>query len=127
MSLFYSVDPSQRANCITGPSENDSWAMLDEMIEELARFLPSAAKKYDLEGWFPASCPLPTVQSTKLEDLRSDTVRNKNNEQTKQYVHMLTSTLTATEFRHSQELPARLTFLPFKTKPFVTETKGKKS
>ncbi|KAJ4868329.1 Serine--tRNA ligase [Raphanus sativus] len=87
----------------------------------------AAAKKYDLEGWFPASCPVPTVQSTKLEDLRSDTVRNKNNEQTKQYVHMLTSTLTATEFRHSQELPARLTFLPFKTKPFVTETKGKKS
>lgn len=28
----------QRANCITGPSENDSWAMLDEMMKNSPDF-----------------------------------------------------------------------------------------
>ncbi|CAN8255696.1 unnamed protein product [Cochlearia groenlandica] len=66
------------------------------------------------------------------------------NEQTKQYVHILNSTLTTTERticrilkNYQQEddvdIPMVLqpfmvgeTFLPFKTKPVVPETKGKK-
>ncbi|PNX91233.1 seryl-tRNA ligase [Trifolium pratense] len=88
----------------------------------------AAAKKYDLEAWFPAS----------------QTYRELSNEQLKQYVHLLNSTLTATErticciLENNQkedgvEIPEVLrpfmggkTFLPFKNQP-SSETKGKKS
>lgn len=68
----------------------------------------------------------------------------QSNEQTKQYVHLLNSTLTATERtlccilenyqkEDGVEIPEALrefmggkTFIPFKTKP-ASETKGKKS
>ncbi|WOL15277.1 serine--tRNA ligase [Canna indica] len=59
--------------CITSPNDNDSWEMHEEMLRHSEDFykelkLPyqvvaivsgalndAAAKKYDLEGWFPAS------------------------------------------------------------------------
>ncbi|KAL7227173.1 hypothetical protein ACSBR1_022104 [Camellia fascicularis] len=83
----------------TSPNGNDSWDMHEEMITNSEEFykmlkLPyqivaivsralndAAAKKYDLGGWFPAS----------------STYRQLSNEQAKQVVHLLNSTLTATE------------------------------
>ncbi|KAH9299614.1 hypothetical protein KI387_031296, partial [Taxus chinensis] len=107
--------------CITSPNGNDSWDMHKEMIQNSEDFykelnIPyqivsivsgalndAAAKKYDLEAWFPASktyrelvsCSNCTdYQSRKLE-IRYG--QKKSNEQTKQYAHLLNSTLTATE------------------------------
>ncbi|GLJ09272.1 hypothetical protein SUGI_0105380 [Cryptomeria japonica] len=107
--------------CITSPNGNDSWDMHEEMLKNSEDFykelnIPyrivsivsgalndAAAKKYDLEAWFPASkthrelvsCSNCTdYQSRKLE-IRYG--QKKSNEQTKQYVHLLNSTLTATE------------------------------
>ncbi|KAK9072243.1 hypothetical protein SSX86_008676 [Deinandra increscens subsp. villosa] len=107
--------------CLTKPSANESWEMHEEMIKNSEEFyqmlkLPyqvvaivsgalndAAAKKYDLEAWFPASkthrelvsCSNCTdYQSRKLE-IRCG--QKKGNEQTKQYCHLLNSTLTATE------------------------------
>ncbi|KAL7199314.1 hypothetical protein ACSBR2_021577 [Camellia fascicularis] len=83
----------------TSPNGNDSWDMHEEMITNSEEFykmlkLPyqivaivsgalndAAAKKYDLGGWFPAF----------------STYRQLSNEQAKQVVHLLNSTLTATE------------------------------
>ncbi|CAE6124100.1 unnamed protein product [Arabidopsis arenosa] len=105
--------------CITSP--NDSWAMLEEMLKNSEEFYQAlkipyrvvsvvsgalndaAAKKYDLEGWFPASetyrelvsCSNCTDYQSRRLDIRYG--QNKSNGQTKQYVHMLNSTLTATE------------------------------
>ncbi|KAK3002406.1 hypothetical protein RJ639_021709 [Escallonia herrerae] len=107
--------------CITSPNGNESWEMHEEMIKNSEEFykmlkLPyrvvaivsgalndAAAKKYDLEAWFPASSAYRELvscsnctdyQSRKLE-IRYG--QKKNNEQVKQYVHLLNSTLTATE------------------------------
>ncbi|XP_071703534.1 serine--tRNA ligase-like [Rutidosis leptorrhynchoides] len=107
--------------CITSPDGNDSWDMHEEMLKNSEEFyqmlgLPyrvvsvvsgalndAAAKKYDLEAWFPASktfrelvsCSNCTdYQSRKLE-IRYG--QKKSNEETKKYCHMLNSTLTATE------------------------------
>ncbi|GMQ00782.1 hypothetical protein CsSME_00047709 [Camellia sinensis var. sinensis] len=131
--------------CLTSPSGNDSWDMHEEMITNSEEFykmlkLPyqivaivsgalndAAAKKYDLGGWFPASC----------------TYRELSNEQAKQVVHLLNSTLTATERtmccilenyqrEDGVEIPEVLreymggkTFLPFQI-ALVKEAKGKK-
>lgn len=142
--------------CITNPENNDSWEMHEEMIKNSEEFYQAlnipyqivsivsgalndaAAKKYDLEGWFPASktyrelvsCSNCTdYQSRKLE-IRYG--QKKKNDNTKQYVHLLNSTLTATErticciLENGQkedgvEIPEALrpfmggkTFLPFK-------------
>lgn len=109
----------------------------------------AAAKKYDLEGWFPASqtyrelvsCSNCTDYQSRRLEIRYG--QKKANEQTKQYVHLLNSTLTATERtmccilenyqkEDGVEIPEALqgymggkTFLPFKTP--ASETKGKKS
>ncbi|THG15040.1 hypothetical protein TEA_012215 [Camellia sinensis var. sinensis] len=133
--------------CLTSPNGNDSRDMHEEMITNSEEFykmlkLPyqivaivsgalndAAAKKYDLEGWFPAS----------------STYRELSNEQAKQYVHLLNSTLTTTERttrccilenyqrEDGVEIPevlreymGRKTFLPFQIEP-VKEAKGKKS
>ncbi|KAF8053978.1 hypothetical protein N665_1358s0013 [Sinapis alba] len=155
--------------CITSPNENDSWEMLEEMMKNSEEFyqalrLPyrvveivsgalndAAAKKYDLEGWFPASgtyrelvsCSNCTDYQARRLEIRYG--QKKCNEQVKQYVHMLNSTLTATERticcilenyqrEDGVEVPEVLQpfmdgvkFLPFKTKPVVAETKGKNS
>ncbi|XP_044482650.1 serine--tRNA ligase-like [Mangifera indica] len=154
--------------CITSPNGNDSWEMHEEMIRNSEDFykmlnIPyqivaivsgalndAAAKKYDLEGWFPASqtyrelvsCSNCTDYQSRRLEIRYG--QKKSNEQMKQYVHLLNSTLTATERticcilenyqkEDGVEVPEVLqpfmggkTFLPFKAKP-VAEDKGKKS
>ncbi|XP_044498010.1 serine--tRNA ligase-like [Mangifera indica] len=154
--------------CITSPNGNDSWEMHEEMMKNSEDFyqmlkIPyqivaivsgalndAAAKKYDLEGWFPASqsyrelvsCSNCTDYQSRRLEIRYG--QKKSNEQMKQYVHLLNSTLTATERticcilenyqkEDGVEVPEVLqpymggkTFLPFKTKP-VAEAKGKKS
>lgn len=99
----------------------------------------AAAKKYDLEAWFPSSetyrelvsCSNCTDYQARRLDIRYD----QKKEQTKQqYVHMLNSTLTATErtlccilenYQREDrvDIPEALqcfmggrTFLPFKAK-----------
>ena len=110
----------------------------------------AAAKKYDLEAWFPASqayrelvsCSNCTDYQARRLEIRYG--QKKSNEQMKQYVHLLNSTLTATErticciLENNQkedgvEIPEVLrpfmggkTFLPFKSQP-SNEAKGKKS
>ncbi|KAG2316553.1 hypothetical protein Bca52824_019675 [Brassica carinata] len=155
--------------CITSPNENASWEMLEEMMKNSEDFyqelkLPyrvveivsgalndAAAKKYDLEGWFPASgtyrelvsCSNCTDYQARRLEIRYG--QNKSNEQAKQYVHMLNSTLTATERticcilenyqrEDGVEIPEVLQpfmggekFLHFKTKPVAANTKAKKS
>ncbi|KAM4108382.1 hypothetical protein ACB094_03G041300 [Castanea mollissima] len=153
--------------CITSPDNNESWDMHEEMIKNSEDFykllnLPyqvvsivsgalndAASKKYDLEAWFPASQAHRELVScsncTDYQARRMETRygQKKSNEQTKKYVHLLNSTLTATERtmccilenyqrENGVEIPEALrefmggkTFLPFKTKP-APEAKGKK-
>uniref|UniRef100_A0ACD6A076 Uncharacterized protein n=1 Tax=Avena sativa TaxID=4498 RepID=A0ACD6A076_AVESA len=146
--------------CITSPNDNDSWEMFEEMIKNSEDFYKevvsivsgalndAASKKYDLEAWFPASntyrelvscsnCTdyqarrLGIAYGQKLDD------QSSNNK----FVHMLNSTLTATErtlcciLENYQkeggvEVPKVLRaymggieFLPFKQQPMV----GKKA
>ncbi|GAV63172.1 tRNA-synt_2b domain-containing protein/Seryl_tRNA_N domain-containing protein [Cephalotus follicularis] len=154
--------------CITSPIDNESWKMHEEMLKNSEEFYQAlqipyqvvsivsgalndaAAKKYDLEGWFPASqtyrelvsCSNCTDYQSRRLEIRYG--QKKGNEQAKQYVHLLNSTLTATERticcilenyqrEDGVEIPEVLrpymggkSFLPFKTKP-VPEAKGKKS
>ncbi|XP_059438843.1 serine--tRNA ligase [Corylus avellana] len=153
--------------CITGPDNGESWAMHEEMIKNSEDFyqmlnIPyqivaivsgalndAAAKKYDLEAWFPASqtyrelvsCSNCTDYQSRRLEIRCG--QKKSNEQAKKYVHLLNSTLTATERtmccilenyqkEDGVEVPAALrefmggkSFLPFKNKP-APEAKGKK-
>ncbi|CAK9328368.1 unnamed protein product [Citrullus colocynthis] len=155
--------------CITSPNGNDSWDMHEEMIKNSEEFYKTlnipyqvvaivsgalndaAAKKYDLEAWFPASqtyrelvsCSNCTDYQSRRLEIRYG--QKKSNEQTKQYVHLLNSTLTATERtlccilenyqkEDGVEIPEVLqpymggkTFLPFKAKPATSDAKGKKS
>ncbi|WCJ40032.1 Serine--tRNA ligase cytoplasmic [Euphorbia peplus] len=154
--------------CLTSPNGNDSWDEHEKMIENSEKFyqalnLPyqvvsivsgalndAAAKKYDLEAWFPASntyrelvsCSNCTDYQSRRMEIRYG--QKKSNEQTKQYVHLLNSTLTATERtlccilenyqkENGVEIPEVLRgymggkdFIPFQTNP-STEAKGKKS
>ncbi|EPS69221.1 hypothetical protein M569_05545, partial [Genlisea aurea] len=108
--------------CITGPGGNNSWEMLEEMLKNSEDFyqlqlkIPyrvvaivsgalndAAAKKYDLEGWFPASntyrelvsCSNCTDYQSRRLEIRYG--QKKGNDKEKEYVHMLNSTLTAIE------------------------------
>ncbi|KAL8050473.1 hypothetical protein ABFX02_06G084300 [Erythranthe guttata] len=154
--------------CITTPNGNDSWEMHEEMLKNSEDFykllnIPyqvvaivsgalndAAAKKYDLEGWFPASKAYRELVScsncTDYQSRRLETRfgQKKSNDKTKEYVHMLNSTLTATErtmcciLENNQredgvEIPEVLrefmggkSFIPFKNNT-VKETKGKKT
>lgn len=105
---------------VTSPEDGASYTMLDEMIGNAEKFyqdleLPyrvvsicsgalndAAAKKYDLEAWFPASGAYRELvscsncldyQSRKLE---ARCGAKKMNDANKRYVHMLNSTLCAT-------------------------------
>ncbi|EYU19825.1 hypothetical protein ABFS82_06G084100 [Erythranthe guttata] len=153
--------------CITTPNGNDSWEMHEEMLKNSEDFykllnIPyqvvaivsgalndAAAKKYDLEGWFPASKAYRELVScsncTDYQSRRLETRfgQKKSNDKSKEYVHMLNSTLTATErtmcciLENNQredgvEIPEVLrefmggkSFIPFKNT--VKETKGKKT
>jgi seryl-tRNA synthetase len=105
--------------CITTPEE--SWEMQEEMIKISEQFYQSlnlpyrvinivsgalndaAAKKYDLEAWFPGygtyrelvSCSNCTDYQSRSINIRLRTDKKLNDE--KKYVHMLNGTLTATE------------------------------
>uniref|UniRef100_A0A0E0JK48 serine--tRNA ligase n=1 Tax=Oryza punctata TaxID=4537 RepID=A0A0E0JK48_ORYPU len=107
--------------CVTSPNDNESWEMHEEMIKNSEDFykeigLPyqlvsivsgalndAAAKKYDLEAWFPASKTYrELVSCSNCTDFQARRLgigygQKKNDEQSKQFVHMLNSTLTATE------------------------------
>ncbi|RMZ93000.1 serine--tRNA cytoplasmic [Brachionus plicatilis] len=105
--------------CITEPNEK-SWEMLEEMIGNAEEFnkalgLPyrvitivsgalnnAAAKKYDLEAWFPGSGAFrELVSCSNCTDYQSRRLRircgqtKKMNEEVK-YVHMLNATMCAT-------------------------------
>ncbi|KAK6135970.1 hypothetical protein DH2020_030308 [Rehmannia glutinosa] len=155
--------------CITSPNGNDSWEMHEEMLKNSEDFygllnIPyqvvsivsgalndAAAKKYDLEGWFPASKTYRELVScsncTDYQSRRLETRygQKKSNDKAKEYVHMLNSTLTATErticciLENNQkedgvEIPEVLrvfmggkAFIPFKNNPAAKEPKGKKT
>ncbi|BBN20049.1 seryl-tRNA synthetase [Marchantia polymorpha subsp. ruderalis] len=107
--------------CITSPEDDNSWAMLEEMLKNSEEFyqalgLPyhvvsivsgalndAAAKKYDLEAWFPASktyrelvsCSNCTDYQARNLEIRFG--QKKSNDTVKKYCHLLNSTLTATE------------------------------
>ncbi|KAF2553640.1 hypothetical protein F2Q68_00036648, partial [Brassica cretica] len=147
--------------CITSPNDNASWKLMEEMMEHSKKFYQelkvpyrvvsivsgalndAAAKKYDLEAWFPSSetyrelvsCSNCTDYQARRLDIRYDQKKESNEQQTKQqYVHMLNSTLTATErtlccilenYQREDrvDIPEALqcfmggrTFLPFKAK-----------
>jgi len=103
---------------ITTPEK--SWEMHEEMLATSEEFLQSlkipykvitivsgalnnaAAKKYDIEGWFPGfgefrelvSCSNCTDYQSRSLNVRCGS--KKSNEKEKKYVHMLNSTLSAT-------------------------------
>lgn len=109
--------------CITNPE--DSWNVLEEMILHSEKFYQSlelpyqvisivsgalndaAAKKYDLEAWFPGyeayrelvSCSNCTDYQSRSLEIRLRTPKDKDNKDKgkKDYVHMLNGTLCATE------------------------------
>ncbi|PIN26634.1 Seryl-tRNA synthetase [Handroanthus impetiginosus] len=152
--------------CITSPNGNDSWAEHEQMIKNAEDFykmlkLPyqvvaivsgalndAAAKKYDLEAWFPASntyrelvsCSNCTDYQSRRLEIRYG--QKKSNEKGKEYVHLLNSTLTATQRticcilenyqkEDGVEIPEVLrdfmggkTFLPFKNN-MGKESKGR--
>eukprot|EP00897_Mesotaenium_endlicherianum_P008380 jgi/Mesen1/7570/ME000392S06831 len=107
--------------CITGPDGTLSWEMHEEMLKNSEDYykelgLPyrivaivsgalndAAAKKYDLEAWFPASKTFrELVSCSNCTDFQARRLEirygyKKMNEPSKQYVHLLNSTLTATE------------------------------
>lgn len=106
--------------CITTPEE--SWAMHEEMIKVSEEFYQSlglpykvisivsgalndaAAKKYDLEAWFPGyeayrelvSCSNCTDYQSRSGEIRLRTSKQQTGD-SKVYVHMLNGTLCATE------------------------------
>ncbi|XP_024533912.1 serine--tRNA ligase [Selaginella moellendorffii] len=107
--------------CITSPLGDESWKMHEEMLKNSEDFyqelgIPyqvvvivsgalndAAAKKYDLEAWFPASkayrelvsCSNCTDYQARNLDIRYG--QTTANEQPKHFVHLLNSTLTATQ------------------------------
>ncbi|KAK9805154.1 hypothetical protein WJX72_002468 [[Myrmecia] bisecta] len=108
---------------VTSPYKNKSWEALEEMLTNAEDFysalgLPyqvvnivsgelnnAAAKKYDLEAYFPASkkyrelvsCSNCTDYQSRRLDVRLRTPKIPGGEQKKEFVHMLNCTLTATE------------------------------
>lgn len=106
--------------CITEPNNNKSWEMLEEMISNAEEFnkvlgIPyrvvticsgalnnAAAKKYDLEAWFPGSGAFrELVSCSNCLDYQSRRLRirygqTKKMNQEVEYVHMLNATMCAT-------------------------------
>jgi len=154
--------------CITTPE--NSWEMHEEMLKIAEEFYQSlgipyrvvsivsgalnnaAAKKYDLEGWFPGfnefrelvSCSNCTDYQSRSLGIRCGS--KKQNEKEKKFVHMLNSTLCATtrticailenyQTENGVNVPEVLqsymggaTFLPFvhKEMPVAKGAKGQK-
>lgn len=108
---------------IASPHDDESWKVMDEMMSNAEEFYQSlgisyrvvnivsgelnnaAAKKYDLEAWFPASathrelvsCSNCTDYQSRRLEIRLRSPKTPGAETKKEYVHMLNSTLTATE------------------------------
>jgi len=108
---------------ITSPADDESWAAMEEMLGNAEAFYASlglpyrvvnivsgelnlaAAKKYDLEAWFPASstyrelvsCSNCTDYQARRLGVRMRAPKAVDGEAKKEFVHMLNSTLTATE------------------------------
>ncbi|PSC72955.1 Serine-tRNA ligase [Micractinium conductrix] len=108
---------------ITSPHDDESWKALEEMIGNAEAFYgalgfpyrvvnivsgalnDAAAKKYDLEAWFPASktyrelvsCSNCTDYQARRLDIRLRTAKGPEGESKKEFVHMLNGTLSATE------------------------------
>jgi seryl-tRNA synthetase len=106
---------------VTSPKDNASWQMMEKMIANSEEFYQSlglayqvvnivsgklnnaAAKKWDLEAWFPASqqyrelvsCSNCTDYQSRRLNVRYG-VSKKNQGGDKEYVHMLNSTMCAT-------------------------------
>ena len=113
--------------CVTSPDDDESWKMLENMIATSEEFYKSlgipfrtvaivsgalndaAAKKYDMEAYFPGSGAFrELVSCSNCTDFQARRVEARFGQSaggkkqggavnTKQYVHMLNSTLTATE------------------------------
>ena len=108
--------------CVTSPDGDESWKMQEVMIQNCKDFYQSlgipyrvvnivsgalndaAAKKYDLEAWFPGSNAHRELVScsncTDFQSRRLETrygAQGKGDDGIKKYVHMLNSTLIATE------------------------------
>lgn len=107
--------------CITTPE--NSWAEHEEMIKVAEEFYQSlklpyrvinivsgalndaAAKKYDLEAWFPGyeayrelvSCSNCTDFQSRAMDIKIRTANKKESDKENKFVHMLNGTLCATE------------------------------
>uniref|UniRef100_A0AC35TXP7 Serine--tRNA ligase n=1 Tax=Rhabditophanes sp. KR3021 TaxID=114890 RepID=A0AC35TXP7_9BILA len=105
---------------ICSPRENISWEMFDEMIGNCEEFYQSlgipyqivnivsgelnlaAAKKYDLEAWFPGSKAFrELVSCSNCTDYQSRNLKirygqTKKGDGEPEYVHMLNSTMCAT-------------------------------
>lgn len=110
--------------CVTTPDDNESYDMLETMIGNAEEFYKSigltyqvvsivsgamndaAAKKYDLEAWFPAASDgkgeyRELVSASNCTDFQSRKLETrcgikKMGDVNKRYVHMLNSTLCAT-------------------------------
>eukprot|EP00871_Galdieria_phlegrea_P001356 jgi/Galph1/2220/GphlegSOOS_G909.1 len=106
--------------CLTAPDPTVSYAMMEEMLGNAEEFYQSlkipyrvvdivsgalnnaAAKKYDLEGWFPASLAFrELVSCSNCTDYQARRLEiryglKKMGDREKKYVHMLNSTLCAT-------------------------------
>lgn len=106
--------------CITSPEDNKSWEMMDEMINNAEEFTKAlgipyqvvnivsgelnnaAAKKLDLEAWFPGSGAFrELVSCSNCLDYQSRRLRirygqTKKMGQETSYVHMLNATMCAT-------------------------------
>lgn len=110
--------------CVTSPDENESYEMLETMISNAEEFYKTlgltyqvisiasgamndaAAKKYDLEGWFPGASDgkgeyRELVSATNCTDFQSRRLETrcgnkKMGDTNKRYVHMLNATLCAT-------------------------------
>lgn len=108
---------------IASPHDNASWEAMEEMLTNAEDFYQSlglpyrvvnivsgelnaaAAKKYDLEAWFPASttyrelvsCSNCTDFQSRRLDTRLRSARGPGGEAKKEHVHLLNSTLSATQ------------------------------
>ncbi|KAI8475839.1 MAG: seryl-tRNA synthetase [Monoraphidium minutum] len=108
---------------IASPEGEGSWQLMEEMLANAEEFYQAlgvpyrvvnivsgelnnaAAKKYDLEAWFPSSgthrelvsCSNCTDFQSRRLDIRMRTPKGPGGEEKKAHVHMLNSTLTATE------------------------------
>jgi len=149
--------------CITAPDPAVSYAMMEEMMHVAEEFYQSlnipyrvvnivsgalnnaAAKKYDLEGWFPASSAFrELVSCSNCTDYQARRLEiryglKKMGDREKKYVHMLNSTLCATtrviccimenfQTESGVKVPEVLqpfvgtSFLPFKREPLKITT-----